>query len=130
MIISDIHKQRFFDNITKIDGCWIYKKNLQQGCYRQMCINGKSIGAHRVSYLIHYGAIPEKMFVCHKCDNPSCVNPEHLFFGAPRDNSHDMVKKGRGHLRKGNNYPKPKLTQNMDRINCILGFSILMTVIF
>jgi len=112
MIISDIHKKRFFDNITKIDSCWIYKKNIQESDYRRIYINGKSIGAHRVSYLIHHGSIPEKMFICHKCDNPLCVNPQHLFAGTPKDNSDDMAKKGRGSLRKGIHYPKPKLTED------------------
>jgi hypothetical protein len=56
-------------------------------------------GAHRISWEIHHGPIPPGMFVCHRCDNPGCVNPGHLFVGAPKANTQDMIKKGRAWLK-------------------------------
>jgi hypothetical protein len=58
-------------------------------------LNGKIDGAHRASYRLYLGEIPDGMFVMHSCDNPVCVNPSHLSLGTPMDNTRDMIRKGR-----------------------------------
>ena len=73
---------------------------------------GKHLRAHRVAYEMHKGPIPEGMFICHRCDNPSCVNIDHLFLGTPQDNLDDCVRKGRLKPRKGEAHPHAILTED------------------
>lgn len=70
-------------------------------------VNGRITGAHRVMWERTFGEIPEGMFVCHKCDVPSCVNPRHLFLATAGDNIRDAAKKGR--MRRGEKNPLSKL---------------------
>lgn len=80
----------------KQDGCWSWDGNHDTDGYGIMYFNKKLLKAHRVSWNIHNGEIPGKLFVLHKCDNPPCTNPDHLFLGDVKDNWNDMFKKGRG----------------------------------
>jgi len=63
--------------------------------YGRFTIGKRIFGAHRLSYMLAYGSIPDGLFVCHRCDNPPCVRPEHLFLGTPIDNIKDSLAKGR-----------------------------------
>lgn len=96
-------KERFFEKvqINGLDDCWIWIGHKDQkgyGTFRPQ--GGKAmVRAHRYSYEIFKGPIPSKL-ICHICDNPSCVNPSHLFAGSDSDNMQDMVDKGR-HGRGG-----------------------------
>lgn len=78
--------------------------------------------AHRVSYELFKGKIPNGMLVCHSCDNPICVNPKHLWLGTSKDNSHDRNKKGRAFKTIGETNGMSKLTKNnVIEIKSLLG---------
>lgn len=81
------------------------------------------VRAHRLAYALHYGQDPAGMVVCHRCDNPSCVNPEHLFLGTQQDNIDDKMRKGRARL--GEDHPNALLSaEDVRQIRCLLGLGI------
>lgn len=91
--LSDV--DRFWQYVQKGDGCWLWTSNRHWKGYGQFSYKGKPIYAHRLSWIITSGNIPDGLLVCHRCDNPSCVRPDHLFLGTPEDNTRDMYVKGR-----------------------------------
>lgn len=95
--------QETFKAKTKEDanGCWIWTSALTEGKgrthkYGWVTFRGQQMGAHRTSWILFKGEIPAGLVICHKCDVPQCVNPDHLFLGTMQDNAQDMVAKGRG----------------------------------
>ena len=99
--------ERFWSKVIKTSGCWEWTAASDKYGYGrfQMGTWGHSrlILAHRFSWKESFGDIPEGMFVCHKCDNPKCVKPDHLFLGTAKENTIDCVKKGR-HPRNRTKY--------------------------
>jgi hypothetical protein len=107
-------EERFWKYVNKDceNGCWHFTGSLSNNRYGKLGVNGKFISAHRFSYQLSYGEIPEGMHCCHKCDNPRCVNPDHLFIGTRSENMQDMLNKNRGNKVKGSLHHSSKLTED------------------
>lgn len=99
-------EERFWSNVDRSGECWLYVPGPSR-TYGLFCPgHQRKVGAHRFSYELAYGPIPEGMKVCHNCpggDNPRCVNPAHLWLGTTADNNRDMHQKGRH--RSGDTHP-------------------------
>jgi hypothetical protein len=95
--------ENFEKHLTKKEnGCWKYGEANNRKGYCFMAINKgtKTLVTSRASWEIHFGNIPPMMCVCHKCDRPSCCNPDHLFLGTHKENMKDMLSKGRASWQK------------------------------
>lgn len=108
-------KKRFDAKWIRVDatGCHEWQACLMPRGYGAIQFGGKKLGAHRASWLIHFGEIPNGVYVCHKCDNRKCVNPDHLFLGSPKDNACDMQRKGRKFIPAGEANAMYKITPDV-----------------
>lgn len=91
-------EQRFWEKVDKSGDCWLWTAGKNHAGYGSFYVFPKIIElAHRLSWIMAYGGpIHQSTFICHRCDNPACVRPDHLFKGTQLDNMRDMGRKGRG----------------------------------
>lgn len=94
-LIAPTLADRFWSFVRKGDGCWEWQGHINAFGYGEIYVNRKHVRAHRLSWEINNGPVPGGLYVCHLCDNPKCVRPDHLFVGTHRDNMQDGKSKGR-----------------------------------
>lgn len=132
-------------SIDQTTGCWNWAGATDTNGYGALSVDGRCRKAHRVAYELFMHPIPDGSghhgtCVCHRCDNPRCVNPGHLFLGSVGDNNRDMHAKGRGNrglpigyshagwnMRRGENHPSARLKQN--DVTCIRSSSESLSVL-
>ena len=123
----------FDREVIKQDDCWLWNGRINNQGYGIVWFGGQEgrhIGAHRASWLLHRGEIPKNMFICHTCDNPICTNPDHLFIGDPLINSRDRANKGRNRDQLGAKNNMAKLNENkVIEIRKLLNIHISITSI-
>lgn len=104
--------RRLWEKVSKTDGCWLYTGGKGRNGYGLFYIHDRTVPAHKVAFELCCGPVPDGLFVCHSCDTPSCVRPDHLFLGTPKQNSEDMVQKGRHKGQEpGEGHKLSKLTE-------------------
>lgn len=107
-------QKRFWDKVSIVgdDDCWEWTASTLRGGYGNFRWKDKMVQSHRFSWMMaNKKEIPDGMYVCHHCDNPSCVNPKHLFLGNQKDNVRDCWNKNR-HSNQGENHPRNILTKD------------------
>ena len=88
-------EDRFWASVYKSDGCWLWTGHVNGSGYGLIRWRGRQSLAHRISFELHRGPVPLGLFVLHRCDEPPCVNPDHLYVGTKADNARDMMERGR-----------------------------------
>lgn len=110
-------EDKFWEKVRRIDNdCWEWQAGRSKKGYGNFYISlghsrDKHCLAHRMAWILTYGEIPDGLQVLHKCDNPPCVNPNHLFLGTNDDNVQDKIQKGRMITLRGEESPSSKLTE-------------------
>lgn len=108
-------EDRFWQKVSISDGCWEWGGAIHGNGYGILSVHGKMQLAHRVSWQLRHGNIEDGLCVCHHCDNPKCVRPDHLFLGTQADNVHDMIVKGRNFVPAGESHGNAVLTEDQVR---------------
>lgn len=98
-------------DVKGLNDCWEFQGKLDDRGYGYFNVGPHQVLAHRVAYVYIYGLMPEKLYVCHRCDNPKCSNPFHLFLGTPSDNIQDMLRKKRNNPARGERSGKAVLSE-------------------
>ena len=107
--------ERFIEKVEITDGCWIWAGAVNENGYGSFWDGERSETASRAAYRLFVSPIPDGLFVLHRCDNPKCVKPSHLFLGSHEDNMRDRDLKGRAAKLSGSRNPSAKLTEDQAR---------------
>lgn len=111
MLSDTVYLKRFWSHVDKSGDCWLWTGSRDKDGYgRVKGPTGRLLRAHRVAWEITYGDLPVNMLVCHRCDNPGCVRPTHLFLGTQSVNMQDAEQKGRIPRYRGEDATNVKLT--------------------
>jgi|SRR5215469_9274703 len=130
-------EQRFWRKVSRqgklmdsnLGPCWDWTASKNQDGYGRMYAGPghkpKLVSAHIISWQIHYGSIPSGMNVCHRCDNPACTRPDHLFLGTRKQNMEDSARKGRMHIGEasGNTHLTGKQVLEIRKLHASEGYS-------
>jgi hypothetical protein len=109
----DVRNEQFWAQVNKTDSCWLWTGWKLNSGYGESTFQGRKMTVHRYSYTLAHGPIPAGKHVLHRCDVPTCVNPDHLFLGKDADNVRDKVSKGRE--ARGEMSASAKLTEEKVR---------------